>query len=44
MRPAPLKGEHTVEILSELGLSDAEIQDLCDAGAAITLTEQTKSV
>lgn len=44
MRPAPLKGEHTVEILSELGLSDAEIQDLCNAGAAITLTEQTKSV
>jgi crotonobetainyl-CoA:carnitine CoA-transferase CaiB-like acyl-CoA transferase len=33
-RPAPLNGQHTAEILSELGLSDAEIAAL-EAGDAV---------
>ena len=32
-RPAPLLGEHTTEILTELGYSDAEQRALRDAGA-----------
>jgi crotonobetainyl-CoA:carnitine CoA-transferase CaiB-like acyl-CoA transferase len=32
-RPAPLLGEHTAEVLGELGLSPAEIQKLAAAGA-----------
>jgi crotonobetainyl-CoA:carnitine CoA-transferase CaiB-like acyl-CoA transferase len=32
-RPAPLLGEHTGEVLSELGLSRAEIDRLAEAKA-----------
>jgi crotonobetainyl-CoA:carnitine CoA-transferase CaiB-like acyl-CoA transferase len=32
-RPAPLLGEHTAEVLGELGLSEAEIDRLAAAGA-----------
>ncbi len=39
LRPAPRIGEHTVEILQEtLDFSDAEIQELIDAGVAAGLT------
>jgi crotonobetainyl-CoA:carnitine CoA-transferase CaiB-like acyl-CoA transferase len=31
-RPAPLLGEHNIEVLTELGLTTAEIQTLADAG------------
>ena len=33
-RHPPLLGEHTQEILSELGYSDSDIEALCAAGAA----------
>ena len=33
-RPAPLVGQHTREILSELGIQDADIDDLITSGAA----------
>jgi crotonobetainyl-CoA:carnitine CoA-transferase CaiB-like acyl-CoA transferase len=33
-RPAPALGEHTAAVLAELGLSDAEIQELCAPGVA----------
>src|SRR5262249_59069172 len=36
LRPAaapPLLGQHTAEVLNELGLDDSEIQRLADAGA-----------
>jgi crotonobetainyl-CoA:carnitine CoA-transferase CaiB-like acyl-CoA transferase len=32
-RPAPRLGEHTAEVLAELGLSAAEIERLAAAGA-----------
>jgi crotonobetainyl-CoA:carnitine CoA-transferase CaiB-like acyl-CoA transferase len=35
-RPPPLLGEHTAEVLSELGRSDEEIADLLASGAAAT--------
>lgn len=31
-RPAPLLGQHTIEVLGEAGLSPAEIGTLCDSG------------
>jgi len=31
-RPAPLLGEHTAEVLGELGLAKAEIERLAAAG------------
>ena len=34
VRPAPLLGEHTREVLSEFGFSAAEIEALYDCGAA----------
>lgn len=32
-RPAPHAGEHSVELLQEIGLADDRIQELCDTGA-----------
>lgn len=32
-RPAPLTGEHSLEILQEAGLLPSEIRDLCETGA-----------
>ncbi len=34
-RGAPVYGEHTREVLAELGYSDSEIKDLIDSGAAV---------
>jgi len=34
-RPAPLLGEHTVEVLTEYGFSKSEIEALISAGAAV---------
>jgi crotonobetainyl-CoA:carnitine CoA-transferase CaiB-like acyl-CoA transferase len=34
-RPPPMLGEHTLEILAELGYSDAEVERLC-AGSAVS--------
>jgi crotonobetainyl-CoA:carnitine CoA-transferase CaiB-like acyl-CoA transferase len=36
MRPPPLLGEHTAEVLSELGRSDEEIAELLGSGVAAT--------
>jgi crotonobetainyl-CoA:carnitine CoA-transferase CaiB-like acyl-CoA transferase len=36
-RPPPLKGEHTLEILTELGYSKDEQQQMLASGAAVTL-------
>lgn len=33
---APLKGEHTIEVLREIGFCDAEIRQLLDSGAAVS--------
>jgi len=41
-RPAPLLGEHTAEILREIGLADAEIDRLAAAGA-VALSAPPKS-
>ena len=35
-RPAPLLGEHTREVLAEVGLPAEEIDRMVEAGAAIT--------
>ncbi|MCH9808171.1 MAG: CoA transferase [Alphaproteobacteria bacterium] len=35
-RPAPLKGQHTIEVLREIGYSGTEIDELVDSGAAMT--------
>ena len=36
VRPSPGLGEHTLEVLSESGYSDAEIQGFVESGAAVT--------
>jgi crotonobetainyl-CoA:carnitine CoA-transferase CaiB-like acyl-CoA transferase len=41
-RHAPRMGEHTVEVLREAGLSDAEIDSLCASGAALTVKQVTR--
>jgi crotonobetainyl-CoA:carnitine CoA-transferase CaiB-like acyl-CoA transferase len=41
-RHAPRMGEHTVEVLREAGLSDAEIDALCASGAALTARQVTR--
>lgn len=41
-RPAPLLGEHTVEVLSELGYSKAKIQELIDNGIAMQHSQSQK--
>ena len=38
-RDAPLLGEHTVEVLLEAGLSDGEIDELCDRDVARRLSD-----
>ena len=42
-RPAPLTGEHTTEVLRELGLDSNDLGALAAAGATVlpTLQEQT---
>ena len=40
-RPAPLLGQHTAEVLSEMGLSGEEIDRLAAAGV-IVLGEQPR--
>jgi formyl-CoA transferase/CoA:oxalate CoA-transferase len=41
-RPPPMKGEHTAEVLTELGLAQAEIDALLTAGVASQMpTEHT---
>ncbi len=32
---APQHGEHTIEILTEIGYSEKKIQELLDAGVAV---------
>jgi len=40
-RPAPLRAEHTAEVLAEIGYSDAEIEALVASGAArVRLSEE----
>ena len=41
-RTAPLLGQHTVEVLTELGYADAEIAELVDSGAIATTPSQTE--
>jgi crotonobetainyl-CoA:carnitine CoA-transferase CaiB-like acyl-CoA transferase len=41
-RPAPLLGEHTAEVLGEIGLAGAEIERLAAAGA-VALAPSGKS-
>jgi crotonobetainyl-CoA:carnitine CoA-transferase CaiB-like acyl-CoA transferase len=37
--PSPESGEHTVEVLREMGLGNSEIDRLCEAGAIRVITE-----
>ncbi len=39
-RPAPLPGEHSIEILRDGGYSDASIGDLLDSGVVVQLTPE----
>ncbi len=43
-RPAPRLGEHTAEVLREAGLSDAQIAELCERGAAMTAEQAANTV
>jgi len=41
-RPAPLLGEHTAEVLKEIGVTEAEIDRLVAAGAIATVERGAK--
>lgn len=41
-RPAPMLGEHTVEVLGELGYSKAKIQELIDNGVVVQQGQSKK--
>lgn len=41
-RPAPILGEHSVEILREFGFADEEIDDLCSSQAVAGMDEACK--
>jgi crotonobetainyl-CoA:carnitine CoA-transferase CaiB-like acyl-CoA transferase len=41
-RPAPLLGEHTAEVLAEIGIAPADIDRLVTAGAIATVERGAK--
>jgi crotonobetainyl-CoA:carnitine CoA-transferase CaiB-like acyl-CoA transferase len=42
-RPAPDQGEHTPEILQELGYGPREVEEMINAGAAYSAAAATKA-